>query len=105
MKRLTKEQKEALINKVIDLIKEDINSGDLTALDELLRFVPTKNLIGYLPEELWGSFENDDRRFICNNCGGGFKEGEMCFGSDDGEDVCNGCNAREEHSSFMNGGK
>ena len=100
MKRLTKEQKEVLINKVIDLIKEDITTGDLTALDELLRFVPTKNLIGYLPEELWGSFGEDDRRFNCNNCGGGFKEEEMNFHDD--SDLCKGCNAREEHNNYFN---
>ena len=41
-----------LVDSVIDQIKEDINGGDLTAIDELLRFVPKENLIGYLPEEI-----------------------------------------------------
>jgi hypothetical protein len=41
-----------LIDSVIEQIKEDIKDGDLTAIDELLRFVPKENLIGYLPEDL-----------------------------------------------------
>lgn len=40
----------SLIDLVIAKIKEDIECGDLTALDELLRFVPVENLNGYLPE-------------------------------------------------------
>lgn len=47
------EEMDNLIDSVIEQIKEDINvTGDLTALDELLRFVPKENLIGYLPEKL-----------------------------------------------------
>lgn len=46
------EDMDNLIDSVIDQIKEDINGGDLTAIDELLRFVPKENLIGYLPEEI-----------------------------------------------------
>lgn len=42
---------ERLRSKVIEQITEDIASGDLTALDELLSFVPKENLIGYLSEE------------------------------------------------------
>jgi hypothetical protein len=41
-----------LIDSVIEQIKEDIKDGDLTAIDELLRFVPKENLIGYLPEKI-----------------------------------------------------
>lgn len=44
------EDMDNLVDSVIDQIKEDINGGDLTAIDELLRFVPKENLIGYLPE-------------------------------------------------------
>ena len=47
-----KEDFNNLVDSVIDQIKEDINGGDLTAIDELLRFVPKENLIGYLPEEI-----------------------------------------------------
>ena len=41
---------EELVDLVIEEIKRDIESGDLTALAELLTFCPTVNLIGYLPE-------------------------------------------------------
>ena len=40
-----------LIDAVIDQIQEDFYSGDLTALEELLKFIPEENLKGYLPEE------------------------------------------------------
>jgi hypothetical protein len=46
------ENMDNLIDSVIEQIKEDIKDGDLTAIDELLRFVPKENLIGYLPEDL-----------------------------------------------------
>jgi len=36
---------------VINQIMYDISSGDETAIDELLGFVPVEYLIGYLPEE------------------------------------------------------
>jgi hypothetical protein len=47
-----KEDFNNLVDSVIEKIKEDIKDGDLTAIDELLRFVPKENLIGYLPEEI-----------------------------------------------------
>ncbi len=43
---------EELINKVIDRIKTDIAEEDLTAIDELLSFLPTERLEGFLPEQL-----------------------------------------------------
>ena len=46
------EDMDNLIDSVIEQIKEDIKDGDLTAIDELLRFVPKENLIGYLPEKI-----------------------------------------------------
>ena len=46
------EDMDKLVDSVIEQIKEDINCGDLTAIDELLRFVPKENLIGYLPEKI-----------------------------------------------------
>lgn len=49
--------KEDLINKVIDQISIDIYT-DIEALEELLRFVPVENLIGYLPEEYWKDYEH-----------------------------------------------
>ncbi len=57
----------SLIDRVIEEIRKDFAMGDLTALDELLTFVPRENLIGYLPEEEWSNFENE---YCCDNCGG-----------------------------------
>ena len=42
---------EKLIDMVLEQIKADVESGDLTATAELLKFVPEKYLVGYLPEE------------------------------------------------------
>ena len=50
--RLNGVKKENLINEVIEQIKHDIATGDVTAIDELLRFVPDVNLIGYLPDDV-----------------------------------------------------
>ena len=41
----------ALRQKVLDQIEVDVNDHDLTAIDELLPFIPTENLEGYLHEE------------------------------------------------------
>ena len=76
----------SLINRVIEEIRKDFAMGDLTALDELLSFVPRENLIGYLPEEEWSNFENE---YCCDNCGGGFMRDEMIFGDDN--DLCKDC--------------
>ena len=89
-----------LIDRVIEEIKRDFAMGDLTALDELLSFVPRENLIGYLPEEEWERYENE---YCCDNCGGGFMREEMVFGNDN--DLCKSCNSGIEHSNFMNHGK
>ena len=43
--------KHDLIDRVMDQIATDFEGGDLTALQELLMFVPRENLIAYLPEE------------------------------------------------------
>jgi len=40
-----------LIDRVLDQIAQDLEGSDLTALEELLKFVPQKNLIAYLTEE------------------------------------------------------
>jgi hypothetical protein len=37
--------------RVIARIEKDIKEKDLTALDELLNFIPIENRLGYLPEE------------------------------------------------------
>lgn len=44
-------RKQELIDKVLDEIKRDVEKGDVTAIDELLKFCPAKNLKAYLPEE------------------------------------------------------
>lgn len=45
------EIKQELVDKVIERLKEDFASHDYTVLDELLKFIPTKNLEASLPEE------------------------------------------------------
>ncbi len=42
--------KQSLIDRCLEQIKEDVSIGDLTAIDELLMFLPAKYLKGYLPE-------------------------------------------------------
>ncbi len=75
-----------LIERVLEQIKADLSMGDVTAIEELLSFVPKENLIGYLPEEKWEQYEND---YQCQNCGGGFIREEMIFGDD--VDLCKNC--------------
>jgi hypothetical protein len=43
--------KDELIDAVIEQIKNDIQNKDLTAVDELLRFVPAPYLEKYLEEK------------------------------------------------------
>lgn len=45
-------RKRVLIDRVLEQIKTDIENGDLTAIAELLKSVPERDLVGYLPEEL-----------------------------------------------------
>ena len=45
------EKEEALYDKVLDRIKEDVYSGDMTAVDELLKMLPKEALKGYLAED------------------------------------------------------
>ena len=40
----------SLIDRVIAQIVEDVNKGDVTAIEELLKTVDTDVLVGYLPE-------------------------------------------------------
>ncbi len=48
---LSEKQKDRLVDIVIEQIKKDFAMGDETAVDELLRFIPDENLIGFLPDE------------------------------------------------------
>lgn len=91
----------SLIDRVIVEIQKDFAMGDLTALDELLTFVPKENLIAYLPEEEWEKYENE---YMCDNCGGGFIREEMAFDVND-QDLCKNCNAGIQHENFMKFGR
>lgn len=53
-KKLTKQQ---LIDAVIEDLKKGFEYGDYTVLDELLHFIPRKNLIQALPEEEWEKYK------------------------------------------------
>jgi len=48
---------EHLLDAVCDEMKKQIDDGDWTAIDELLRFVPRENLINFLPEEDWKNYK------------------------------------------------
>ena len=43
-------KKEVLIGKVIEQIKKDFSDGDVEAIYELLNFISTKKLEGFLPD-------------------------------------------------------
>ena len=66
--------KTELIDKVIQGIVYDIEMEDFTAISELLEFIPTENLKGYLPEEEeeeeeeGGLFDDDDPRIWGADC-------------------------------------
>jgi hypothetical protein len=51
--------REVVIDLVLNQIQTDIEGGDLTAIEELLTFVPLENLIGYLPE---GTIDTTEER-------------------------------------------
>ena len=51
-KEKQKEHKQELVDKCLEQIKDDVSKGDVTAIDELLMFLPAKYLKGYLPEDL-----------------------------------------------------
>tara|TARA_R100000030_G_scaffold86728_2_gene70218 strand:- start:583 stop:720 length:138 start_codon:yes stop_codon:yes gene_type:complete len=40
-----------LLKKVVDQIKEDANSGDYTAIEDLLKDIPKEKLKGFLTEK------------------------------------------------------
>ena len=46
------DKQEAFYDKVLDQIKQDVHSGDMTAVDELIKRLPIDVLKNYLPEEL-----------------------------------------------------
>lgn len=54
------EDKQKLVDDVIDDLKESFNHGDYTVLDDLLKRIPSKNLIQALPEEKWKNYTIGD---------------------------------------------
>jgi hypothetical protein len=42
--------RQVVVDKVLDQIKDDVLDNDFTAIEELLKDVPLEQLIGYLPE-------------------------------------------------------
>jgi len=50
------ERKQKLVDNVIEDLKKSFADGDYTVLDELLKFIPSKNLIQALPEEDWENY-------------------------------------------------
>jgi hypothetical protein len=46
-----RKKEDEIYDKVLEQIKKDVADGDVSAIDELLRFVPKKNLEAYLPEK------------------------------------------------------
>lgn len=46
-----------LIERVVRQIREDFEMEYVEAIEELLRFLPTQNLIEYLPEEEWEKYQ------------------------------------------------
>lgn len=46
-----KELYQELIDEVLYNMHQDLSMRDTEAIEELLKFCPTENLIGYLPEE------------------------------------------------------
>jgi len=47
---MTEKNKQKLIDKVLEQIKKDVAVGDLTAIDELLKSCPDKNLKAFISE-------------------------------------------------------
>lgn len=47
---IQKNRKQELVDKCLEEIKKDVASGDLTAIEEMLKNLPNKHLEEYLPE-------------------------------------------------------
>jgi hypothetical protein len=46
-----------LIDAVLAQLKKDVAEGDMTSVEELLRYTPEVALLGYLPEEQWADHQ------------------------------------------------
>ena len=42
---------QSLIDKVLEQIEQDVSTGDVTAIEELIKHIPVKNLEGFLSYE------------------------------------------------------
>ena len=49
-----------LIDAVVNQIRSDVNSGDLTAVEELIRTLDYDRLLNFLPEDQWINHPKDD---------------------------------------------
>ena len=47
---MTHSEREALRDEVVEQIKKDVDSGDFTAIYELIMNLPDKTLLAFLPE-------------------------------------------------------
>jgi hypothetical protein len=52
------DMEDPVIEAVIEQIKEDLLYGDVSAIYEMLEFLPRKNLLAYLPEEVSEQLKN-----------------------------------------------
>ena len=46
----TEDSRQRLINAVLEQIKADVEAGDITSIEELIRELPADVLMSYLPE-------------------------------------------------------
>ena len=49
-----------LIDAVVNQIRSDVRSGDLTAVEELIRTLDYDRLLNFLPEDQWINHPKDD---------------------------------------------
>ena len=49
-----------LIDAGVNQIRSDVNSGDLTAVEELIRTIDYDRLLNFLPEDQWINHPKDD---------------------------------------------
>ena len=49
-----------LLDAVVNQVYSDVMSGDLTAIEELVRTLPYERLLNFLPEDQWIDHPKDD---------------------------------------------
>ena len=49
-----------LLDAVVNQIQKDVTSGDLTAVEELVRCLPYQTLLQFLPEDQWINHPKED---------------------------------------------